>query len=69
MKSALATFAALAFGSVACVLAGVYLLFGLGWALIAAAVPMGVVAAVLGRGLMALSPTVARVLSGGRLGR
>lgn len=52
MKAALATFAALALASVACSLAGVFLLFGLGWALIAAAVPLGAVAAVLGRGLI-----------------
>lgn len=52
MKSALATFAALAVASTGCAIAGFFLLFGLGWALIAAAVPLGVVAAILGRGLI-----------------
>lgn len=52
MKAALATFAGLALASVACALSGVYLLFGLGWALVAAAVPLGAVAVVLGRGLI-----------------
>jgi hypothetical protein len=52
MRSALATFAVLALTCASCAIAGVYLLFGLGWALIAVSVPFGAVAAVLGRGLI-----------------
>lgn len=52
MKLALLLCGLFAAASLICVIAGVWLLFGLGWALLAAAVPLGLTAGVLGRGLM-----------------
>lgn len=52
MKLALLLCGLFAAASLACTIAGVWMLFGLGWALLAAAVPTGAAAVVLGRGLI-----------------
>ena len=52
MKLALILCGLLAVASLVCMIVGVLLLFGLGWALIAGSLPLGLTAGVLGRGLI-----------------